>query len=136
MTVEDPYGAVVAEGEISQDGTLELTVLNPVLWNTENPYLYTVILTTKEEVIVDHIGFRTIEYLWQPIYFNSKSATFLLPPDPDIPKSCHKLLQYLHRFCQNSLYTRDRRYFVVPGKNQGICGFCDPYPHQRCASYF
>lgn len=76
VTVEDQYGAVVAEGEISQDGTLELNVLNPILWNTENPYLYTIILTTKDEVIVDHIGFRTIEIKDKVIYFNGEKIKF------------------------------------------------------------
>lgn len=76
VTIEDKYGAVVARGEISQDGTLELNVLNPVLWNTENPYLYTIILATKEEVIVDHIGFRTIEIKDKVIYFNGEKIKF------------------------------------------------------------
>lgn len=76
VTIEDKYGAVVARGEISQDGTLELNVLNPVLWNTENPYLYTIILTTKDEVIVDHIGFRTIEIKDKVIYFNGEKIKF------------------------------------------------------------
>ena len=76
VTVEDQYGAVVAEGEISQDGTLELNVLNPILWNTENPYLYTIILTTKDEVIVDHIGFRIIEIKDKVIYFNGEKIKF------------------------------------------------------------
>ncbi|MCI8963501.1 MAG: DUF4981 domain-containing protein [Eubacterium sp.] len=76
VTIEDKYGAVLARGEISQDGTLELNVLNPVLWNTENPYLYTIILTTKDEVIVDHIGFRTIEIKDKVIYFNGEKIKF------------------------------------------------------------
>ncbi len=76
VTIEDKYGAVVARGDISQDGTLELNVLNPVLWNTENPYLYTIILTTKDEVIVDHIGFRTIEIKDKVIYFNGEKIKF------------------------------------------------------------
>lgn len=76
VTIEDKYGAVVARGEISQDGTLELNVLNLVLWNTENPYLYTIILATKEEVIVDHIGFRTIEIKDKVIYFNGEKIKF------------------------------------------------------------
>ena len=61
VTIEDKYGAVVARGETAENGVLELTVLNPVLWNAENPYLYQVILTMPDEVIVDRIGFRTIE---------------------------------------------------------------------------
>lgn len=76
VTIEDKYGAVVTRGDISQDGTLELNVLNPVLWNTENPYLYTIILTTKDEVIVDHIGFRTIEIKDKVIYFNGEKIKF------------------------------------------------------------
>lgn len=76
VTIEDKYGAVVAEGQISQEGTLELIVLNPVLWNTENPYLYTVILATKDEVIVDHIGFRKIEIKDKVIYFNGEKIKF------------------------------------------------------------
>lgn len=76
VTIEDKYGAVLARGDISQDGTLELNVLNPVLWNTENPYLYTIILTTKDEVIVDHIGFRTIEIKDKVIYFNGEKIKF------------------------------------------------------------
>ncbi len=76
VVIEEPGGAVVAEGRISRDGILELTVQNPVLWNTENPYLYTVILTTKEEVITDHIGFRTIEIRDKVIYFNGEKIKF------------------------------------------------------------
>ena len=60
VTIEDKYGAVVARGGTAENGVLELTVLNPVLWNAENPYLYQVILTMPDEVIVDRIGFRTI----------------------------------------------------------------------------
>lgn len=76
VVIEEPGGAIVAEGRISRDGILELTVQNPVLWNTENPYLYTVILATKEEVITDHIGFRTIEIRDKVIYLNGEKIKF------------------------------------------------------------
>lgn len=76
ITMEDKYGAVVASDEISQDGSLELTVKNPTLWNTEYPYLYTVILMTEDEVITDQIGFRTIEIKNQTIYFNEQKIKF------------------------------------------------------------
>ncbi len=76
VTIEDRYGAVAAEGRISEDGLLELSLSNPVLWNTENPYLYTIILAAENEVIVDHIGFRTIEIRENVIYFNGEKIKF------------------------------------------------------------
>lgn len=76
ITIEDKYGEIVAAGEISEDGSIELTVPNPVLWNTENPYLYTVFLMTKDEVITDHIGLRTIEISNQTVLFNGEKIKF------------------------------------------------------------
>ena len=76
VTIEDKYGAVVARGETAENGVLELTVLNPVLWNAENPYLYQVILTMPDEVIVDRIGFRTIEIKEKVVYFNGEKIKF------------------------------------------------------------
>lgn len=76
IDIEDQSGALVAHGEIEQDGSLEFTVSNPVMWNTESPYLYTVILSTPDEVIVDHIGFRTIEIKDAVLYFNGEKIKF------------------------------------------------------------
>ena len=76
VTIEDKYGAVVARGEAAENGVLELTVLNPVLWNAENPYLYQVVLTMPDEVIVDRIGFRTIEIKDKVVYFNGEKIKF------------------------------------------------------------
>ena len=76
VTIEDKYGAVVARGKAAEDGVLELTVLNPVLWNAENPYLYQIILTMPDEVIVDRIGFRTIEIRDKVVYFNGEKIKF------------------------------------------------------------
>ena len=76
VTIEDKYGAVVARGETAENGVLELTVLNPVLWNAENPYLYQVILTMPDEVIVDRIGFRTIEIKDNVVFFNGEKIKF------------------------------------------------------------
>ena len=76
VTIEDKYGAVVARGETAENGVLELTVLNPVLWNAENPYLYQVILTMPDEVIVDQIGFRTIEIKDKVVFFNGEKIKF------------------------------------------------------------
>lgn len=76
IKVENREGQCVADAVISEDGQVELEVKNPVLWNTENPYLYTVILETPDEVIVDRIGFRTIEIKDKVLYFNGQKIKF------------------------------------------------------------
>ena len=76
IIIEDKYGTAVARGEISKDGLLELTVPQPVLWNTEHPYLYTIIFDAEDEVIVDYIGFRTIEVKESVIYLNGEKIKF------------------------------------------------------------
>ena len=76
ISIEDRNGAVVAVGSISEDGTSVLEIANPELWNTENPYLYKLILETEHEVIVDHIALRKIEIKDQTIYLNGQKIKF------------------------------------------------------------
>ena len=40
-------------------------------WSTQNPYLYTVVLTTESDEIKDQIGFRTIKTKGQEILLNN-----------------------------------------------------------------
>ena len=53
-----------------------LEIASPELWNTENPYLYKLILETENEVIVDHIALRKIEIKDQVIYLNRQKIKF------------------------------------------------------------
>jgi len=76
VTLEDINGAVVAAGNISEDGSLEFEVVCPVLWNTENPYLYTMVLEAEDETVVEYVGFRTIEIIDKVIYFNGQKIKF------------------------------------------------------------
>ena len=76
ITIEDKVGTVVADTKISTDGVVELEILNPELWNTESPYLYTLIIETTNEVIVDYIGLRTIEIKNKILYFNGEKIKF------------------------------------------------------------
>ncbi len=46
---------------VNDVNTAEITVSNPILWNAEKPYLYTVKVTKDGEKIVRKIGFRTIK---------------------------------------------------------------------------
>lgn len=45
---------------ITTENHIMFSVFNPILWNAENPYLYQVIIKTKEEAILDYVGIRTI----------------------------------------------------------------------------
>ena len=76
ISIEDRNGAVVAVGSIAEEGAVVLEIASPELWNTENPYLYKLILETENEVIVDHIALRKIEIKDQVIYLNGQKIKF------------------------------------------------------------
>ncbi len=76
ISIEDKNGAVVALGSIDEEGTTVLEIASPELWNTENPYLYKLILETENEVIVDHIALRKVEIKDQVIYLNGQKIKF------------------------------------------------------------
>ena len=46
------------------------------LWNAENPQLYTLILRTENEVIMQKIGFRKAEVKDGVFYFNNQPIKF------------------------------------------------------------
>ncbi len=56
FVLEDADGKVVYSGT---DGTIKID--KPVLWNAENPYLYTLYIATENEVIKDKVGIREIK---------------------------------------------------------------------------
>ena len=76
VKLEDKNGAVVSEGVISESGESTFEIVDYTFWNTENPYLYTIILETEQEVIVDHIALRKIEIKNQVIYLNGQKIKF------------------------------------------------------------
>lgn len=76
ISIEDRNGAVVALGSIAEEGKAVLEIASPELWNTENPYLYKLILETENEVIVDHIALRKLEIKDQVIYLNGQKIKF------------------------------------------------------------
>ncbi len=51
---------LAASAEVRGDGPALLEIAEPVLWNTEKPCLYTLVMETAGEVIVDHVGLREI----------------------------------------------------------------------------
>ena len=74
--IEDMNGLVVADKTIGGAGTAVLEVSHPILWNTENPYLYTLVLQSEKETIVDHIAIRTVEIRKKVIYLNGQKIKF------------------------------------------------------------
>ncbi len=50
----------------------EIIVKEPMLWNPENSYLYTMVLETEEEVITDRIGIREISVKDAVLYVNGR----------------------------------------------------------------
>lgn len=53
-----------------------LEIPDPVLWNAEEPYLYTLCLTAGDEVITDHIGVREISIRDKTVCFNGEKIKF------------------------------------------------------------
>ena len=78
----DAVGETVAEDDVTAfDGgayTFQslLTVYHPILWNPEEPYLYTLILETPNEVIVDRVGLREIHIENNQVYLNGNVIKF------------------------------------------------------------
>ena len=50
----------------------EWELQNPMLWNSESPYLYTLILETQDEVITERVGIREIHIEGNVVYINSR----------------------------------------------------------------
>lgn len=78
----DAVGESVAEDDVTAfdggDFTYQsvLTVYHPILWNPEQPYLYTLILETPNEVIVDRVGLREIHIENNQVYLNGSPIKF------------------------------------------------------------
>lgn len=73
VSVEDAAGTVAAQAEINKAGTVTLEIANPELWNTEHPYLYTLILQSADETIEDAIALRTVAIQDRVLYFNGQA---------------------------------------------------------------
>ena len=68
-----PEGEIVASGDRLTDVKIE----NPVLWNTEKPALYTLLITKGNEVIPFKIGFKKIEFRGNVAYINNEPVKLL-----------------------------------------------------------
>ncbi len=82
VTIYDAGGASVAETDIPKDNDgkntvyVMLEVANPVLWNAEMPYLYTLVIQNGGETITDYIGIRKIAVMDNMVLLNGKAIKF------------------------------------------------------------
>lgn len=76
ITIETADGEEIARGNVADDGKLELEIARPMLWNTENPYLYTLVIETEQETILDYLALRRLEIKDKVIYFNGQKIKF------------------------------------------------------------
>jgi len=64
------------EGDRNYSSLCSLEIGNPVLWNPEQPYLYTMVLRTEGEVIVDRVGIREIAVVGNVVHVNGRPVKF------------------------------------------------------------
>lgn len=76
IVLEDAKKRCIASSVIDGASNIVLQIDEPILWNTEAPYLYTLMLETENEVIVDYVGFRKIEIKDSVLYVNGQNIKF------------------------------------------------------------
>ena len=83
VTIFDKNRIKVASGilEPLDDGSIYqyaccLVIENPVLWNAEEPYLYTMLIESGNEVITDRVGIREIHISNNVVYINNAKVKF------------------------------------------------------------
>ena len=59
-----------------EKGKISLKVKNPKLWSAETPYLYTLVIATKDEIIAKKIGLREIGIKNRTILINGQNIKF------------------------------------------------------------
>ena len=83
VSVYNQENQIVANGELKTGSekkeythSVELEIENPILWNPEKPYLYTLVIETEAETITDRIGIRKVEIKDRVVYINDQKIKF------------------------------------------------------------
>lgn len=67
-----PDGSVIKNGE-SAESTFTIDIENPLLWNDEKPYVYTLFLTVEDEIVPFQLALRRIEIKDKKLLINNKA---------------------------------------------------------------
>ena len=67
---------VVVWEESSNKTNYSFELTNPILWNAEHPYLYTFVITSEEEAIVQQLGIREVNVVEGVLKINGKPVKF------------------------------------------------------------
>ena len=70
--IVDPSGSVIKQGE-SQCENFSVEIENPLMWNDEKPYVYTLFLTVEDEIIPFQLALRKIDIKDKKLLINNKA---------------------------------------------------------------
>lgn len=77
ITVFDAMNRIVDQVHFFRKETeFLLKIPEPILWNPEAPYLYTLVIETEKETIVDYVGLREICIVDNVVYLNGVKIKF------------------------------------------------------------
>lgn len=76
ISIFDQENKLAAETDKAENGKAVLEIADPVLWNAEQPYLYTLVLECGNEVITDTLGVREICVKDCVVYVNGQNVKF------------------------------------------------------------
>ena len=76
VKLDDPNGTVLFTDHAKKAQTIKIKVESPVLWSAETPVLYKLTLQTKDEVIGEEVGFRSITVDKGVLKINGKAIKF------------------------------------------------------------
>ena len=68
-----PKGDVIANGE-SENPVFEIQIKEPLMWNDETPYIYTLFLTVEDEIIPFQIALKEVKILDKKFLINNKAV--------------------------------------------------------------
>ncbi len=81
--------------------SVKMDVNEPVLWNAEKPYLYTLLIHSFNEVIPVRFGFRTYDYVNGEFVVNGKSVRLI--NDKDFVFESNRVLPFMSIFNEVSI---------------------------------
>ena len=74
----DPSGSrqIILDISLNEVSEIHIPIKNPILWNAETPYLYTLIMKAEGETITERIGFRHVCIKDGVLYLNNAPIKF------------------------------------------------------------